>query len=42
MASEQADQYIRTSAGNRPEKQAVDCELITRENADQFGVFERK
>src|SRR5262245_3710656 len=42
MAVEQADQYIKTGASNRPEKQAIDCELITRENAGQFGLFGRK
>jgi erythritol transport system substrate-binding protein len=42
MAVEQADQYIKTGASNRPEKQAIDCELITRENAEQFGLFGRK
>jgi erythritol transport system substrate-binding protein len=42
MAVEQADQYIKTGASNKPEKQAIDCELITRENAEQFGLFGRK
>ena len=42
MAVEQADQYIKTGASNRPEKQAIDCELITKENAGQFGLFGRK
>ena len=39
MAVEQADQYIKTGSSKLPEKQVVDCELITRENADQFGLF---
>ena len=42
MAVEQADQYIKAGSGNRPEKQAIDCELVTRENAEQFGLFGRK
>jgi erythritol transport system substrate-binding protein len=42
MAVEQADQYLKNGSSNRPEKQAIDCELITRENADQFGLFGRK
>ncbi len=42
LAVDQADQYVKTGSSNRPEKQAIDCELITRENADQFGLFERK
>jgi len=42
MAAEQADPYVKTGFSNKPEKQAIDCELITRENADQFGLFGRK
>lgn len=42
LAVEQADQFIKTGAGGKPEKQAIDCELITRENAEQFGLFGRK
>jgi erythritol transport system substrate-binding protein len=41
MAVDQADAYIRTGTSDLPEKQAVDCELVTPENADQFGVFAR-
>jgi len=39
MAVDQVDAYIRTGTSDLPEKQAVDCELVTPENADQFGVF---
>jgi erythritol transport system substrate-binding protein len=42
MAVEQADQFIKAGASNKPEKQAIDCELITRENAELFGTFGRK
>jgi erythritol transport system substrate-binding protein len=42
MAVEQADQYLKDGSTNRPEKQSIDCELIIRENADQFGLFGRK
>jgi erythritol transport system substrate-binding protein len=42
MAVEQADQYLKDGSTNRPEKQSIDCELITRENADQFSLFGRK
>jgi len=41
MAVDQADVYIRTGNSDFPEKQAVDCELVTPENVDQFGVFAR-
>jgi len=43
MAVEQADAYIK--AGGKTdlaEKQSVDCELVTPENADDYGVFGRK
>jgi erythritol transport system substrate-binding protein len=39
-AVEQADRFLRTGATGRPEKQSVDCLLVTGDNADRFGVFE--
>ncbi len=39
-AVEQADLFLRTGSTGRPEKQSVDCLLVTPENADRFGVFE--
>jgi len=39
MAVEQADQFIKTGKTGQPEKQSIDCELITAENADDYGVF---
>jgi erythritol transport system substrate-binding protein len=41
MAVDQADAYLRTGTSTLPEKQAVDCELVTPENAAAFGVFSR-
>ncbi|MFJ6693157.1 D-ribose ABC transporter substrate-binding protein [Streptomyces sp. NPDC091294] len=41
-AVEQADKYIKTGKTGQPEKQAIDCELVTAENADEFGVFARR
>jgi erythritol transport system substrate-binding protein len=41
MAVEQADKLITTGETGQPEKQSIDCELVTKENADEFGVFER-
>jgi erythritol transport system substrate-binding protein len=41
-AVEQAQAYLRDGKTSLPEKQALDCELVTRENAAQFGVFARK
>ncbi len=40
-AVEQADEYIQTGESQHQEKQLFNCELITAENADQFGLFRR-
>jgi len=40
MAVDQADRFIRTGETGQPEKQSVDCLLVTPENVDRFGVFE--
>ena len=40
MAVDQADQHVKTGETGLPEKQSVDCLLVTPENADGFGVFE--
>jgi erythritol transport system substrate-binding protein len=42
MAVDQAHRMITTGAIGQPEKQAVDCELVTAANAAQFGIFGRK
>jgi erythritol transport system substrate-binding protein len=39
MAVEQADLYIRTGSTGLPERQSVDCTLITPANADKFKLF---
>src|SRR3954469_3445775 len=39
MAVEQADQMIKTGKTGQPEKQSIDCELVNKDNADEFGVF---
>ena len=41
-AIDEAHQFITTGSTGKPEKQAIECELVTRANADQFGVFARK
>jgi erythritol transport system substrate-binding protein len=41
MAVEEADKFIKTGKTGKPEKQAIDCELVTPDNAPEFGVFER-
>ncbi len=42
LAVEQADKQIKGGASGASEKQSIDCELVTRENADQYGLFGRK
>ena len=41
-AIDEAHQFITTRSTGKPEKQAIECELITPANAGQFGVFARK
>ena len=36
MAVEQADRYLRAGKTGQPEKQSVDCILVTRKNVDTF------
>lgn len=42
MAVDQAHQYVTTGSTGQPEKQSIDCELVTPATADQFGIFARK
>lgn len=39
MAVDEADQYLRTGATGKPEKQLVDCVLITKANASKLNNF---
>lgn len=40
-AVDQADAYLQNGSTELDEKQALDAELVTPENADEFGVFAR-
>jgi erythritol transport system substrate-binding protein len=42
LAVDQAHKYLTTGSTGAPEKQSIDCELVTAANAEQFGVFARK
>jgi erythritol transport system substrate-binding protein len=42
LAVDQAHRFITTGSTGQPEKQSMDCELITPANADEFGLFARK
>lgn len=42
MAVDEAHRYLTTGSTGAPEKQAIDCELVTKANVDRFGMFARK
>jgi erythritol transport system substrate-binding protein len=42
LAVDQAHAIISKGSTGQPEKQSIDCELITPANADAFGIFARK
>lgn len=42
LAVEQAHHYLTTGATGAPEKQSIDCILVTPRNAAEFGVFRLK
>lgn len=42
LAVDQAHKYLTGGSTGTPEKQSIDCELVTPANADQYGVFGRK
>jgi erythritol transport system substrate-binding protein len=42
MAVEQADQFLKTKATGQPEKQLMDCVLITKDNAPKLETFQLK
>lgn len=42
LAMDQAHKFLTTGSTGMPEKQSIDCELITPANAGEYGVFGRK
>jgi erythritol transport system substrate-binding protein len=42
LAVEQAHRYLTSGSTGMPEKQSIDCELVTRDNASQYSLFDRK
>ncbi len=42
LAVDQAHKFLTTGSTGAPEKQSIDCELVTPKNAEQFGLFGRK
>jgi erythritol transport system substrate-binding protein len=41
MAVDEADRLLKTGTTGLPERQLVPCELVTRQNVDEFGTFQR-
>ena len=39
LAVDEADKFVTSGATGQPEKQSIDCVLVTPANADTFGVF---
>ena len=42
LAVEQADQYLKTGKADKPEKQSIDCVLITKDNGAKLDNFQLK
>ena len=42
LAVVQADQYLAKGSASQPEKQSIDCVLITKDNADKLDNFTLK
>jgi erythritol transport system substrate-binding protein len=42
LAVDQAHKFLTTGSTGMPEKQSIDCELVTAANADGYGAFDRK
>ena len=42
LAVDQAHKFLNGGSTGAPEKQSIDCELVTPANAAEFGVFARK
>jgi erythritol transport system substrate-binding protein len=41
MAVDEVDHFRKTGSTDKPERQIIQCDLITEANADQYGTFER-
>jgi erythritol transport system substrate-binding protein len=42
LAVDQAHKYLTAGSTGVPEKQSIDCELVTPANADRYGLFGKK
>lgn len=41
LAVDQLDRFRKTGSTGKPERQIIPCDLITKDNADRFGDFQR-
>ncbi len=41
LAVDEANQFLKTGTTGRPERQVIPCDLVTQNNADEYGEFEK-
>ena len=41
LAVDEADHFLKTGSTGQPELQIIPCDLVTRENANDYGNFEK-
>jgi erythritol transport system substrate-binding protein len=41
LAVDEAHRYLQSGATGKPERQVIACDLVTRQNADDYGEFEK-
>lgn len=41
LASDEADEFLKTGSTHKPEEQIIPCDLVTQKNADDFREFEK-
>jgi erythritol transport system substrate-binding protein len=41
LAVDEADRFLHTGSTGKPERQIIPCDLVTLQNANQYGEFER-
>jgi erythritol transport system substrate-binding protein len=41
LAVEEADRFLHSNSTGKPERQIIPCDLVTKQNADLYGDFEK-
>ena len=41
LAVDEANQFLKTGSTGKPERQVIPCDLVTQENAGDYGEFEK-